>query len=217
MTGLRERELEQLLVGRIVVEGPGHREPVRPVDLRILAAGADLRAIRFLHHDPDLPSDLQINLGLRRLPVRGAVEPAPQHLGAGPGVEHDLPGGVEGPLDAHDVARRLDHLLFARSSRYPPTTSKRRSQRVRWLSSHSAVSARVSGRSAWRCVRPSITRVTTPASSSIFGCREMLGFDTPRSRLASPTVAAPPLRRSTISRRVGCASAANASLAISLT
>jgi hypothetical protein len=33
----------------------------------------------------------------------------------------------------------------------------------------------------------------------------MVGFDTPRSRLASPTVVAPPLSRSTISRRIGCA------------
>jgi hypothetical protein len=45
----------------------------------------------------------------------------------------------------------------------------------------------------------------------------MVGFDTPRSRLASPTVVAPPLSRSTISRRIGCARAANGSLAISLT
>src|SRR6266511_360982 len=45
----------------------------------------------------------------------------------------------------------------------------------------------------------------------------MVGLETPRSRLASPTVAAPLLSRSTISRRIGWASAAKASLAIMLT
>src|SRR4029450_4600808 len=45
----------------------------------------------------------------------------------------------------------------------------------------------------------------------------MVGLETPRPWLASPTVAAPPLRRSTISRRIGWASAVKASLAITLT
>src|SRR5215203_604286 len=45
--GLRKPELDQLLlVGRIVAEGPGHGEPVRPVDLRVLATGLDLGTIR---------------------------------------------------------------------------------------------------------------------------------------------------------------------------
>jgi hypothetical protein len=70
---------------------------------------------------------------------------------------------------------------------------------------------------ASRWVLPSITRLTTPASSNIFRCREMVGLDTPKSPLTSPTVAAPPLSRSTISRRSGCASALNTSLAIVLT
>jgi hypothetical protein len=45
----------------------------------------------------------------------------------------------------------------------------------------------------------------------------MVGLDTPRSRLASPTVVAPPLSRSTIWRRIGCPRAANESFASSLT
>ena len=45
----------------------------------------------------------------------------------------------------------------------------------------------------------------------------MVGLETPKPRLASPTVAAPPLSRSTISRRSGWASAVNVSLAIVLT
>src|SRR3954452_1565310 len=45
----------------------------------------------------------------------------------------------------------------------------------------------------------------------------MVGFETPRSRVASPTVEAPPPRRSTMSRRIGWARALNGSLAILLT
>ena len=45
----------------------------------------------------------------------------------------------------------------------------------------------------------------------------MVGLDTPRSRVASPTVVAPPLSRATMSRRVGWASAVNGSLANLLT
>src|SRR5207248_10299965 len=85
------------------------------------------------------------------------------------------------------------------------------------FSIHSAVSARESGCSASRCVRPSMTRVTRPASSSIFRWREIVGFDTPRPRVASPTVAAPRLSRSTMSRRIGWERALNVSLAIVLT
>src|SRR5207237_1098060 len=67
------------------------------------------------------------------------------------------------------------------------------------------------------CVRPSITLVTTPASSSIRRCREIVGFETPRSPVTSATVAPPALSRSTMSRRSGCARALNGSLAILLT
>src|SRR3954453_11208780 len=35
VAGLRERELDQLLVGGIVVEGPGHHQPMRTVDQRV--------------------------------------------------------------------------------------------------------------------------------------------------------------------------------------
>src|SRR5205809_5054858 len=44
----------------------------------------------------------------------------------------------------------------------------------------------------------------------------MVGLETPKSRVTSPTVATPPLSRSTMSRRSGCARALNASLAILL-
>ena len=42
-------------------------------------------------------------------------------------------------------------------------------------------------------------------------------FETPKSRVTSPTVATPPLSRSTISRRSGCARVLNTSLVILLT
>src|SRR5207248_854750 len=151
------------------------------------------------------------------LPVGDGVEPAAHHLGAGPSVEHFLGRGREPPLDTHNVAGVLGHCRSFRSSRYSPTTSKRRSQRSRWLSIQSEASASASGRRARRWVLPSITRLTTPASSSVFTCREMVGLETPKSRVTSPTVAAPPLSRSTMSRRSGCARALNASLAILLT
>src|SRR5438093_2051401 len=47
-------------------------------------------------------------------------------------------------------------------------------------------------------------------------CREIVGLETPKSRVTSPTVATPPLSRSTMPRRSGCARALNASLAILL-
>src|SRR6185312_14132168 len=68
-----------------------------------------------------------------------------------------------------------------------------------------------------RCVRPSTTRVSTPVSSSTFRCLEIAGFDTPKPSVASPTVAGPTARRSTIPRRMGCDSARNGSLTTGLT
>src|SRR6266545_8286719 len=104
------------------------------------------------HHHPDLPAHPEIDFGLRRAPVRGAVQPAPHHLGAGPRVEDVLGRCREGPLDTHHAAGLLGHF---RSSRYSPTTSKRRSQRFRWLSIQSEASASACGRRARRWVLPS--------------------------------------------------------------
>src|SRR5262249_34985121 len=66
-------------------------------------------------------------------------------------------------------------------------------------------------------VRPSILRIPTPASSSTFTCREIVGFDTPKPSVASPIGTGPRASRSTIARRIGWASALNGSLAITLT
>src|SRR5205814_292324 len=193
------------------------RQPARPVDQRVFALRLDFGAVGPPHRHPDLSAHPEIDLGHRRLPVGGAVEPAAHHLGAGPCVEDVLGRSREGPLDTHHAAGVLGHRRSFRSSRYSPTTSKRRSQRSRWLSIQSEASASASGRRARRWVLPSITRLTTPASSSSFRCREMVGLETPKSRVTSPTEAGPRLSRSTMSRRVGCARAANASLAILLT
>src|SRR5207237_113414 len=141
-----------------------------------------------------------------------------QHRGRAVGLREDVLGrSREGPLDTHHVAGLLGHRRCFRSSRYSPTTSKRRSQRSRWLSIQSEASASASGRRARRWVLPWIARLTTPASSSSFRCREMVGLETPKSRVTSPTVATPPLSRSTMPRRSGCDKALNASLAIMLT
>src|SRR6202034_3046733 len=91
------------------------------------------------------------------------------------------------------------------------------SPRFRGLSIQSETSASASGRRARRWVLPSITRLTTPASSSVRRCREIVGLETSKPYVASPTVAGPWLRRSTISRRSGWARAPNTSLAILLT
>src|SRR5215218_4074659 len=88
---------------------------------------------------------------------------------------------------------------------------------ARWRSIHSAASSSPFGSSERRCVRPSTIRVTTPVSSSTFRCLEIAGFETPNPRVASPTVAGPTARRSTMPRRIGCERALNGSLTTGLT
>jgi hypothetical protein len=61
-------------------------------------------------------------------------------------------------------------------------------------------------------VRPWITRVTTPVSSSTLRCFVIAGFDTPKPAVASPTVAGPAARRSTMPRRMGWERARKGSL-----
>src|SRR5215211_1793747 len=70
--------------------------------------------------------------------------------------------------------------------------------------------------SSW-CVRPSTVRTTTPARSSTFRCFEIVGFETPKPPVTTPTVAGPRARRSTIPRRIGWATALNGSLPIWVT
>src|SRR6266545_4387120 len=68
-----------------------------------------------------------------------------------------------------------------------------------------------------RLLRHRGRRTTTPARSSTFRCFEIVGFETPKPRVATPTVAGPRARRSTIPRRIGWATALNGSLAIWVT
>src|SRR4051794_25704783 len=103
------------------------------------------------------------------------------------------------------------------SCRYSSTTSNRRVQRARCRSIQSAATLSTSGSSDSRCIRPSTTRLTTPVSSSTRRCLEIAGLDTPNPRVASPTVAGPTARRSTMPRRIGCESALNGSLTIRVT
>ena len=62
-------------------------------------------------------------------------------------------------------------------------------------------------------VRPALD----PAHHNPGFCLEIAGLDTPRPAVASPTVAGPLDNRSTITRRMGWASALKASLTIVLT
>src|SRR4051794_21362488 len=61
------------------------------------------------------------------------------------------------------------------------------------------------------------SRRRTPVSSSALRCFEIAGFETPKPAVASPTLAGPAARRSTIPRRIGCESALNGSFTIWLT
>src|SRR5262249_3320281 len=149
------------------------------------------------HHHPDLSTHPEIDLGLRRVPIGGDVEPAPHHLGAGPCVEHVLGRGRKAALDTHHVAGLLPHRRSFPSSKYSPTTSNRRSQRPRWVPTQSEAAASASGRNGRRWVLPSMTRLTTRASSSVFRWREIAGLETSTPRDPPPTVPPPPLSRST--------------------
>src|SRR5262245_53228405 len=130
--------------------------------------------------------------------------------------EHPLACGL--PLRRGDDGWRVFHgHLDPSSFRYSSTSSNIRPQRARWRSIHSAASLSTSGWSDSRCVRPSTTRVTTPVSSRTRRCLLIAGLETPNPLVASPTVAGPAASRSTIPRRIGCASALNESLTTRLT
>src|SRR5262249_56844409 len=104
-------------------------EPVGRVDPRVPAGRPRLGAVRGIaHDDPDPAPDPEVDLGGRRLPAAHAVEPAAKYLLARPGLEDALGRRAEGPLDSQHPLVMTGHLG---SSRYAPTTSKRRSQRVR--------------------------------------------------------------------------------------
>ena len=79
----------------------------------------------------------------------------------------------------------------------------------RWLVIQSSASSSACSAMRSRCVRPSTTRTIAPASSSTFRCLLIAGLDTPKSRVASPTLSSPVVRRSTMPRRIGCEHAEN--------
>ena len=73
----------------------------RRLDLGVRAAAAVLDVLgRVAHDDAHGAADAQVDLGLGRLPVVPGVPPAPEHLLAGPRVEHRLGGRLVGALDA---------------------------------------------------------------------------------------------------------------------
>src|SRR6266508_4393783 len=201
------------------VPRPREHQPRRRRDLAVLAATAERLTVRAAHDQPQPAADTQIDLGDRRVPVRPRRIPAAQHLRARPRPEHRLDRGSE---PAHDTDRRRILAVggghgCSRSLRMSSTASNIRVQTTRCRSNQSAASTSVATfRSSW-WVRPSTVRATTPARSSTLRCFEIVGFDTPRPRDTTPTVAEPCARRSTISRRIGWATALNGSLALWVT
>src|SRR3954467_1099518 len=73
---LGELELDQLLVRRVVVEGPGECKEPRPLDHGVLALGPDRLPVRCAHDDPDSPADAEVHLGVRFAPALPWSEPA---------------------------------------------------------------------------------------------------------------------------------------------
>src|SRR5215510_4656118 len=199
---------------------PCEHQPRGRRDFPVLAAAAELLAVRAAHHQPQPAADAQVDLGDRRVPVRARRIPAAQQLCAGPGLEHRPRRRGKPALDADRrriLTPGLGHGPSFRSLSRSSAASNIRVQTTRCRSNHSA--AATSGttfRSSW-CVRPSTVRTTTPARSSTFRCFEIVGFETPKPPVTTPTVAGPRARRSTIPRRIGWATALNGSLAIRLT
>jgi hypothetical protein len=62
---LPEQQLDELLVGRIVVERPGYEEPVRGIDHLILALHGRLGAVGASHEHADLAAHARIDPGHR--------------------------------------------------------------------------------------------------------------------------------------------------------
>ena len=113
-----ELDLDQLRCQRVIVPGPGEREPPWRVDLRELATPTVVLAPRRVaHRDADRATDAEVKLGVRRLPVMLGVPPPPQHLHAGPRRENLLGASAERPLDADRRARLLRGLGHVRFSR----------------------------------------------------------------------------------------------------
>src|SRR5262245_6141434 len=90
-------------------------------------------------------------------------------------------------------------------------TSNLRCQIASWRVSQPRASASLPSARLRRWVRPSTSRRIRPASSRTRRWRLIAGFETPRPPVASPTVAGPRARRSTIPLRTGLASAPNTS------
>ena len=159
-------------------------------------------AVGLPHHDPDPSADPEIHLGLGRLPVRAGVNQrritsslvqASKTSSAGASKVRSIRTHLRRVLASPSLLSLLEILaddveesLPARPLAFYP---------IRGLGKRLGPQARADA-----CARRS-PGVTTPASSSIFRCREIVGLETPRSRVASPTVAVPPLSRSTMSRR----------------
>src|SRR5690606_12330404 len=105
---LLEVDLDQRPPG-VAVPDPGEREPVRRVDLGVLAAAAVLGVLLgVVHDDAHVAADAQVDLRLALPPALLDAPPAAHHLRAGPSVEDRRDRRLVGALDPHG-ALGVDH------------------------------------------------------------------------------------------------------------
>src|SRR3954464_12725052 len=213
-------ELERLAPGHAAHPAVlvGLHDPERRFDLEVLALKDELAAVGHVTaEEPPLAADPNVHLldfGATAPPLcdeRWICERAPDNVtwGVEETFEPDLALARGGDRDAlgllFDCHSWLPFLLSSRSA----IRSSRCSTACRYSLIHCSSSWRRSPSSSHSRTRPTLRVLTRPASSSSWTC-----FFTPVSVMpsgaASSLIDAPPrLKRSTICRRVGSASAAS--------
>ena len=166
------------------------------------------------HHDPDLPPT--------RRSTSASASPSPGSRGASAASpprwsrrRRRLGRRVEDPLDPQHPRAMLGHSSVPRGTRRRRRTGAPSASAGSLSIRPPRRASRAAEPSRW--VRPSTTRADDAGileQLQVPGDRRLGDAEAP---VTSPTVAAPPLSRSTMSRRSGCASAVKASLAIVLT
>ena len=184
-----------------------------------------------LGHEAPGPAGAQVDLAHDEVPALGAV-PTDQQLGPREGVEHQPPGGVEGPGEddfrVGGASSTRHGAVIAGGGAIAPararTVAGARRPAARRAPRRGSGSSRPSsggtlepvgggprGRASSRHGRrwASRRRETSPARSSTLRCLEMAGWLMANGRASSVTVASPAVRRRRMARRVGSASAMN--------
>src|SRR6266568_4761063 len=105
---LLERQGLHRDVSRHALELEGPDDPLRPDDLPELPVEAELRAVGAALHDPPRPARTEVDVARRDLVPPGA--PPVRHVVAGAvGLEHQIAGGVEPPVENDLPFRRRRH------------------------------------------------------------------------------------------------------------